>query len=272
MGSLRPRVIQLDQRLSRAGRLVPQSLLLIGGLSDLIWEWNLSFCSHSWFVTSAGLVTAAECHRMQTTQNLSPDGCWMRSRHFNRPVLKYNSSVSSLSKEPPQLVEPQNRFYFVWSTVGRIDSFPQSNCINSSGQHSLQINNSSESQATTIISKSSLKCNLSALNHFWLVCSDIITVIVTGVVTCVYLSDHVSTARPLPPQWSVQAHRKFSRLEDWSQENRLLDVSKNQETDGVQQQRDHNQLLICRVEFEKSGHLGILGSDFLARPVLVSSQ
>lgn len=188
--------------------------------------------------------------------------------------LYWNTTVLSAPSAKNHLNWLNHRTVFILfgRLSGRIDSFPQSNCINSSGQHSLHINNSSESQATIIISKSPLKCNLSALNHFWLVCSDIITVIVTGVVTGVYLSDHISTARPLPPQWSVQAHRKFSRLEDWSRENRLLDVSKNQETDGVQQQRDHNQLLICRVEFEKSGHLGILGSDFLARPVLVSSQ
>lgn len=169
-------VIQLDERLSRAGRLLPQSLFLIGVSSDLIWEWNLSFCSCSRFVTAAGLVTAAECHRMQTTQSYDyraalvstgratqrePEGLHKVVKPPAQKVVGWETDLywhrAALSpaphKEPPQVVESQNWFYLASST-GWIDSFPQSNCTNSSGQHSLHINNSSESQATTNVSKS----------------------------------------------------------------------------------------------------------------------
>lgn len=118
--ALRPRVIQLDERLSRAGSLLPQSRFLIGVSSDLIWEWNLSFCSLSRFVTAAGLVTAAECHRMQTTQSHDYRAALLRPGKARQMELEGTHEVV----EPPAQTVAGRETDLYWHTAALLSPPP----------------------------------------------------------------------------------------------------------------------------------------------------
>lgn len=183
--------------------------------------------------------------------------------------LHGNTAVLSAPSAKNHLKWLNHRTIFIWfcRLFGWIDCFPQSNCTNSPGQHSLHFNNSSESP---------LCLNQLFLNVIYLLLMSGLCAVMSLEQSSllVFICQTALSQSDLCPKNgpSRPYRREVTHLEDWSKENRLLlNMSKTQETDGKlhQEAAEGPPSTSHRQSWgEKSGHLGILGSDHLTGPVL----